>query len=144
VQTLWTKMAVGLGALLIGAVIFVPRVHGQPSFDCVTNTGSDERTICASSLLSQLDRQLSDFYLAVRDRLDARQQVVLRDAQRAWLKQRAACGKNANCIASLYRVRIPQLQAMLGGALAPPPGTPPRAPAPSGSSDPCDRFPTLC
>jgi uncharacterized protein len=144
VRTLSSKTAVAVGLVLTGAVSLGPHAHGQPSFDCRTNTGPDESTICASPQLSQLDRQLSNVYLTVRDRLDARQQIVLRDAQRAWLRQRAACGMNTNCIAAAYRARIPQLQAIMGDAPAAPTASPPRVPAPSGPSDACDRFPTLC
>jgi S1-C subfamily serine protease len=110
------RASVASATFLICSVTFVPVVHGQqPSFNCTTDTRPDERTICASAALSQFDRQLSNLYVAARDGLDAAQQILLRDAQRNWLRQRAACGANANCIASLYRARISQFQAMLAG-----------------------------
>src|SRR5262245_53729234 len=90
--------------------------YGQPSFSCATDTGPDERTICASPALSQFDRQLNHLYGLVLEALDANRQISLRDAQRNWLRQRAACGTNAGCITGLYQVRISQLQALLAGA----------------------------
>ena len=110
------RASLAAAAFLICSVSFVRDVRGQqPSFNCVTDTGPDERTICASAALSQFDRQLSNLYAAVRDDLDAAQQKLLRDGQRNWLRQRAACGTNANCIAGLYQARISQFQAMLAG-----------------------------
>lgn len=100
-------------------------VYGQqPSFNCATDTGPDERTICASTALSQYDRQLNHLYGVVREGLDANRQIWLRDAQRNWLRQRTACGTNAGCLAGLYQARISQLQALLTGA----PSSEPRHP----------------
>jgi len=126
----------------------VPFARGeQPSFNCKTDTAPDESTICASSALSQLDRQLNDLFVAVRDGLDANQQIQLRDAERIWLRQRAACGRNASCIAGLYQARIGQLRSIIAGAPGVPQapiGTPVRPPVSSGTGDACDAFPTLC
>jgi uncharacterized protein len=132
-------------ASLICVISFVPDVVGQPSFDCRTNTGPDERTICASRALSQMDRRLSNAYLELRGRLDSDQQIRLRDVQRNWLRQRANCVANVNCIAALYQTRIPQLEAMLAGATTStaPSGTP-QSPSTGGTRDACDAFPTLC
>ena len=86
------RASVALAAALI-SFTFVPEVHAQgPSFNCVTDTRPDERTVCASAALSQLDRQLSTLYFAVRDGLDAGQQAVLRDGQRNWIRERQSCG----------------------------------------------------
>jgi uncharacterized protein len=139
---------IALVAFSICLVSLVPDVHGQqPSFNCKTNTAPDERTICASKVVSQLDRQMDDLYVALRDSLDAGQQALLREAQRSWLRKRAACGTNASCIAALYQARIPQLRALLAGTTGVPqaqPGTPPQTPSPGGGRDACDAFPTLC
>jgi uncharacterized protein len=142
-----------------------PALSQQPSFDCATDHGADEVTICGNYALAQLDRQLADLYTAVRGRLDASQQAALRDSQRVWIRQRAACGRDANCIARVYQERIPQLSGLLvrpappQPAPAPPPAvaapvitpqTPamtrpsPGPPPAQGTRDACDMFPTLC
>jgi uncharacterized protein len=123
----------------------------QPSFNCATNRAPDEVTICGSVALSQMDRQLSDLYFTLRDGLAVSQQLALRDSQRGWLRLRAACGFDANCISRLYQQRIPQFRAILAG---PPPvqSTPSTPTAPvgtrpssgGGTRDACDAFPTLC
>ena len=137
-----------LAAALICSFTFVPEVRAQgPSFNCVTDTRPVERTVCASAALSQLDRQLSTLYFAVRDGLDAGQQAVLRDGQRNWIRERQSCGANAACISALYQRRISQLQQMMAGrpAVTPAPdASPARPPASGGTRDACDAFPTLC
>jgi len=61
------RAAVATAAFLICSVSFVPDGYGQqPSFNCMTNTGPDERTICAGAALSQFDRQLGNLYVYVR------------------------------------------------------------------------------
>jgi uncharacterized protein len=127
------------------------RSQQQPSFNCANNRAPNEVAICNNIALSQLDRQLSDLFVTVRDGLDLNQQAALRDTQRNWLRQRAACGADTGCIGRLYRQRIPQLRAMLAGSAAPPTvpvGPPPPVgtrPSPgSGTRDACDTFPTLC
>lgn len=72
-----------------------PALSQQPSFDCASNRGVDEVTICGNFALAQLDRQLNDLYVAARERLDSGQQLALRDSQRNWLRQRAAILKVA-------------------------------------------------
>jgi uncharacterized protein len=109
------RAAVAAAAFLICSVSFVPDVLGQqPSFNCVTDKGLDKRTICASAALPQLnlDRQLSNLYLAVRDRLTAAKQLLLRQRARP-------VGQTG-----LYQARISQLQALLAG----PPTDKPRQP----------------
>ena len=145
-------LAAALALLFQSATV----VQGQqPSFNCATDTHPDERTICTSSVLSQLDRQMDALYNAARESVDGERQLLLRDAQRNWLRQRAACGANANCIAGLYRTRIAQLQTMLAGpTLGPPLPGPPSSPPPTtgtpapppagGGGDACAVFPTLC
>lgn len=147
-SVLAARASVALAATLICSFTFVPEVLAQgPSFNCVTDTRPDERTVCASAALSQLDRQLSTLYFAVRDGLDAGQQAVLRDGQRSWIRERQSCGANAACISALYQRRISQLQQMMAGrpAVTPTPDAPAaRPPTSGGTRDACDAFPTLC
>jgi uncharacterized protein len=144
------RAAIVFAAFLLCSVHFVSSVGAQsPSFDCVKDTRPDEQAICASTTLSQLDRQMNDLYVAVRARLDPSQQLLLRDEQRAWLRARSACSRSASCIAGLYQQRIPRLQALLGQPSTPTAGPSPIQPSrnppaqPSGN-DACDAFPTLC
>jgi len=136
---------VGLACLSIP--FYLTCAYGaQLTVNCSTDFAPDEVTICGSNALSQLDRQMADLYGQVRDALGTGQQIQLRNEQRIWLRQRAACQTSASCIANAYRARIPQLRALLGsGSVDPDPGERPPGRLPSaGSDDACVRFPNLC
>jgi uncharacterized protein len=138
------SLPTGVCATTIWAALVLNAWGAQPSFDCVTNTAPDERTICANSGLAELDIQASSLYFSLRDTLGAPQKILLRDAQRYWLKRRAACGANASCIARLYRARIPELNAMLAGTPSGRSSSGGGTPLPSGTPEACNFFPTLC
>jgi len=102
------------GLLLASLCLAGPAMGQHPSFNCATNRAPDEVTICGSIVLARLDLELSALYATARRDLDSRQQSVLRESQRYWLRQRASCGDSEACISSLYRQRIQQLMALLG------------------------------
>jgi uncharacterized protein YecT (DUF1311 family) len=87
-------------------------VEYTTSFKCATDRHPDEVTICGNSALATLDRRMSDLYFIARQRLDPTQQPVLQNSQRAWLRQRAACERDADCISRLYQQRIQELSAL--------------------------------
>jgi uncharacterized protein len=93
--------AVGLLVLSLGGA--APALSQQPGVNCATDRSPDEIAVCGSSLLLQLDRQLNGSYASLRGQLDANQQIILRDSQRYWMRQRAACGSDTNCIYSATR-----------------------------------------
>jgi uncharacterized protein YecT (DUF1311 family) len=90
----------------------------DPSFDCQADTNDTEETICHSSSLSLLDRQLGGEYVRLLlhfDRDRARGDRPHRNAkalqQRRWLARRDACGARVSCISDLYRRRIAEFRA---------------------------------
>ena len=89
-----------------------PPVMVPPSFPCYAAKLPAEITICRSPVLAHLDVQMANLYKAYRasSRGARRRQLVL--LQRAWLRQRNACGYNASCIEQRYREQI----RVLGGA----------------------------
>ncbi len=89
-----------------------PALSQQPSFDCAASHAPDEVAICSNFALAQLDRQLNDMYNAARERLGPDRQEELRDSQRAWLRERSACGRDVKCITRLYQRRIPELSTV--------------------------------
>lgn len=89
----------------------------QPSFDCATSKGVDERAICADVGLAARDRILSQLYYQVAEALPAERRVQLRNEQRGWLSQRRTCvgvGNVSDCIARAYDTRVAELQRMAG------------------------------
>jgi uncharacterized protein YecT (DUF1311 family) len=87
------------------------QMTGPPSFDCSKARTPDELEICRNGMLASLDRQLDGLYAAVRDRSNGDRQIALRDEQRSWLRQRAACLSNDTCLLDTYRSRIAQLRS---------------------------------
>lgn len=83
-----------------------PRPPVYPtSFDCLRSSGPSERAICQDSDLARLDRTMAALY-----RKAVAKNSTERTAQRAWLKTRSTrCGSDTECLGSLYRERIGQL-----------------------------------
>lgn len=88
----------------------VPSRRG-PSFDCVQNTGAMEQMICRDEGLSALDADLGEAWLGAVARVSASERDNLRSDQRAWLRERAACGLDAACVREKYEERIDVLKA---------------------------------
>ena len=59
---------------------------GGPGFDCAKASNVVEKTICASSTLSQMDRKLSDSYRASLAQLSEEGKVSFQNGQRQWIK----------------------------------------------------------
>jgi rhodanese-related sulfurtransferase len=76
---------------------------------CANAGKPSERTICGSSVLANLDSQLSDAYQAARNRTSGYQQQQLIRDQRSWLQDRDGCGSDGGCIERAYRDRLSEL-----------------------------------
>jgi uncharacterized protein YjbI with pentapeptide repeats len=74
-----------------------------PGFDCARAGSVTERAVCGSDELSAMDAALSALWRG-RARTDAD-----RAGQRAWLRERNACGADAACLAVSYGGRIAAL-----------------------------------
>ena len=90
-----------------------------PSFECDKASTAVEHAICASEILSDLDRSLSHAFRAAMQDLyfDSPEEWSLRVEQRQWNKERQSkCASVRNlgsqyeeCLASIYRMRIAAL-----------------------------------
>ncbi len=98
---------------LLAIALWVGEAVSQsgPGFSCVGKLTPTEATICGSSRLASLDRQLNGIFAAVRRRVTT--SGWLRDEQRDALLSRSACGANVSCIANWYESRIAQLNSRL-------------------------------
>lgn len=80
----------------------------KPSFNCALAHSVVEGMICGSAELSALDSNLSGLYQTkLRSGPDP---SVLRSEQRAWMRQRNACGASIACLEQAYQQRIAQLR----------------------------------
>jgi TonB family protein len=64
--------------------------HG-PSFDCKSTKNPNEKLICQSTELSELDNRMVVFFEAVMNSLNTGDRQQLRSDQREWLKDRLDC-----------------------------------------------------
>jgi uncharacterized protein YecT (DUF1311 family) len=83
------------------------------AINCAKAKSADEKTVCGSYELGQLDAQLATQYGLLKGFLAMGGRGALMDDQRAWLTQRAACKANAACLRHVYATRIETLQAGL-------------------------------
>ncbi len=81
------------------------------SFDCAKATSSTEQAICSSLQLASFDQSVALAYQQLRDQ--ARQVgdslKALATSQRAWIRQRNACGADAKCILKSLKERLDRL-----------------------------------
>jgi putative ABC transport system substrate-binding protein len=94
-------------------VSFSCSVQAQ-SFDCRTNTHSDERAICSNAELGELDSRMSRSFNRLFNSLTDAGRSELRSQQREWLHERRGCGSNIPCIRDKYRQRISELESVQG------------------------------
>ena len=73
--------------------------------DCTRTSTPDENTICSDPFLVQLDARMDTLYDISGRFVSDKDASALRDSQRAWVKDRQACGADKNCIRSAYAAR---------------------------------------
>ena len=108
-----TFIAAATFALVAGAA-----PAGAASFDCNKAASADEKAICASYVLSDLDTQMATLYgvrMQIPMLMGAR--GAAQDEQRAWLSQRHGCGGDVACIVQAYQQRIAGLKQTISDAM---------------------------
>ena len=88
------------------------------SFNCAKAGTPDEKAICASRTLSDLDVQMATLY-GVRMQIPMLmgERGAAQDEQRAWLGQRGTCGGNQACLIQSYQQRIGELNQTIAAAM---------------------------
>lgn len=76
------------------------------SFDCGRARLPDEKAVCASRQLSELDVEMSVRYQMLTGLVAMGTRGDMQDEQQAWLSTRKACGGNRSCLLGAYRKRI--------------------------------------
>ena len=104
-----------LSASLLSGLAFMPaaRAADYAPLDCRKAASATERTICSDYGLGQSEARLATLYQITTSLVAMGQRGQIQDDQRAFLKQRNACGANTGCIASAYANRIAQLDAVM-------------------------------
>jgi uncharacterized protein len=102
-------MRTALFLLLFGPVLLAIPAKAA-SFDCGRARAADERAVCASRALSELDVEMAVRFDTLAGLVAMGTRGDMGDAQRAFLASRRRCGRDARCLTALYRGRIAVLK----------------------------------
>ena len=110
------------------------------SFNCGRAFFADERAICHSPELAQLDSQLAAVFGRAMSAIPQDERAALKRQEDQWVVSRRRCGRDDGCIEKSYRDRM----GSLGGQIAAkePQGSfagSARKPQPQGSTDEAPR-----
>ncbi len=95
-----------LPALLIAlAWAFSPAATQAAGMNCARAATATEKAICTDPELLDRDDRLAKTYSKTLT-ADPAQTATVREAQRAWLKERNRCGANAECLRNAYDDRM--------------------------------------
>ena len=81
------------------------------SFDCSHAQEPDEKVICTSRQLSELDIEMSVRYQMLLGLVAMGTRGTMQDEQQAWINIRKKCRANQACLVAAYRHRIEMLNA---------------------------------
>jgi len=81
------------------------------SFPCSKASHPDEIAVCQNLVLNDDDVEMATLYQTLLPLLAMGGAGATRDAQKAFLSQRQACGGNVACISAAYDARIAALKA---------------------------------
>jgi len=84
-----------------------------PGFDCRAARSPVERMICANDDLAEADLAVSNLFSYAIAQAPDQERGQMRNAQRAWLRQRNACAAIA-CVQQQYEVRMQDLMVHTG------------------------------
>ena len=104
--------------LLTGALFLFAGNADAASFNCAKAKQPDEKAICKSRALSELDVQMATLY-GVRMQLPMLMgsRGAAQDEAHEFLATRATCGSDAACLTVAYQQRIAALQQILDAAM---------------------------
>lgn len=98
---------------LAAAISALSRPAASASFSCMAyeDLGRAEQTVCTHRRLGALDERLDSWYRRALIRAGYFDQTDnVKQQQRAWLRERNACGANPGCLHRVYRTRIDALR----------------------------------
>lgn len=98
-----------LSLVVASSLTVLSNAYGA-SFDCKQAKSPDERAICDSRQLSELDVEMSVRYEMLTGLVAMGARGAMQDEQQAWLNMRRKCRNNQACLLSSYRHRIEMLK----------------------------------
>ncbi|HAH11167.1 MAG TPA: hypothetical protein DCL54_04195 [Alphaproteobacteria bacterium] len=84
-----------------------------PYINCPAASALDERTICRTIRLVQLDAEMATLYRLTLSLVGMGTRDSIKDEQADWLRARRACRTSVPCLRNHYEDRIETLDAIL-------------------------------
>lgn len=107
-----------LASMTLAGLLLLPLSANAASFDCTKAATPDEKAICATPALSDLDTRMATLYgvrMEIPMLMGARGDA--QDEQVAWLQTRAQCGSDIACLTAAYQTRIAALNQIISAAM---------------------------
>lgn len=83
------------------------------SFPCAKAEAPDEKAICATLSLNDLDVEMATRFEILKDLLAMGNRSQLQDEQETWLKERQSCAGDVACLKQAYETRLKVLRGVL-------------------------------
>ncbi|WP_425989201.1 lysozyme inhibitor LprI family protein [Afipia sp. DC4300-2b1] len=111
----FSRSIIGVLAMLLvfGAALSSANAADYSPLDCKKASSAAERTICSDYGLGQSEARVATLYGLTTSLVAMGQRGTIQDDQRAFLRQRDACGANAGCLRAAYAARDKQLEAVM-------------------------------
>jgi uncharacterized protein len=112
-----SALCAAMAAIVISAPTFAFGAAYAP-INCVKAASAAERTVCTNYALGQAEARMATLYGIAMSLVAMGQRGDIGDAQKQWLKTRAACGANIACLSKAYDDRISQLNKVIDAIAA--------------------------
>ena len=83
------------------------------SFPCDKAQTPDEKAVCATLALNDLDVEMAVRFAILKDLLPMGNRGKVQEDQEDWLKERGACGAEVACLRQAYETRLKVLRGVL-------------------------------
>lgn len=102
----------GAVALVSTLVVLSLPAEAEPSFDCAKAETVSEKAVCEIPDLPWFDRQMARLYKQAQAEPGA-DRAALAEGQRAFLRNREACGADYDCLMDAYHARLTLLAPLV-------------------------------
>jgi len=83
------------------------------SFPCAKAETPDERAVCDTRTLNDLDVEMGVRFDILKDLLPMGNRTKMQEDQEAWLTDRRACGADVACLTATYESRLKIFRSLL-------------------------------
>ena len=97
---------------LLALILVLPAPARAASYPCEKADAADERAVCDTRALNDLDVEMAVRFDILKDLLPMGGRGKLREDQEAWLAERRTCGADVACLRQIYEARLKTLRGV--------------------------------